>query len=80
MTYLLWAELAAYALGTLGASLLFLELFQTPDYVHYNNAQDRYRIKTMANEADEYTNLGRAGALLLAIAFALLFLVRIVAG
>ncbi len=77
MAYLLWTELAAYALGTLGASLLFMEFFQTPAYVTYDEKRDRYRISTVDRDIDEYTNLGRAGALLLALSFALLFLVTI---
>lgn len=77
MTYLLWTELAAYAIGTLGGAMLFLEFFQMPGYVKYNDKHDRYRISTVDSDVDEYTNLGRAGALLLAMSFALLFLVTI---
>lgn len=80
MPYLLWGELAAYALGTVGAALLFLEFFQTPAYVSYNEDRDRYRISVMSQEVDEYTALGRVGAFMLAMAFALLFLVRLFAG
>lgn len=79
MPFLLWAELAAYALGTVGAALVFLEFFQTPAYVVYNRDQDRYRVSMVNQEADEYTTLGRVGAFLLAVAFATLFVVRILA-
>lgn len=77
MDYLLWAELAAYVIGVLGAGLLFLELFQTPKYVTYQEQFDRYRINMTGAEMDEYTSLGRIGALLLAVAFAMLFVVRL---
>ncbi len=77
MSYLLWAELAAYALGTVGGGLLFLEFFQMPPYITYNEDRDRYRITVMQDNIDEYTSLGRAGALMLAGSFALLFTVRL---
>ena len=80
MVSLLWAELAALALGTLGAALLFLEFFQTPSYVSYNEKRDRYRISVMSKELEQYTNLGRVGAFCLVVAFALLFVVRLLGG
>lgn len=72
-----WLRLVAYALGTLGAALLFLEFFQDPNYVTYKKSQDRYRLEMMPETVQEYTNLGRIGAFCLAVAFAMLFLADI---
>ncbi len=75
--YLEWIELGAYALGAIGAVLVFAELFQTPSYVEYKAEGDRYRLNYSAQEVAEYTPIGRVGAFVLALAFALLFLVRL---
>lgn len=75
--YLEWIELGAYALGTFGAVLVFVELFQTPSYVEYRPEGDRYRLDYTAEDVAEYTAIGRIGAFLLALAFALLFVVRL---
>lgn len=80
MSYLLWIELGAYAIGTLGAVLLFLEFFQTPPYIVYHEDRDRYRLSVMNDDIDEYTSLGRIGAFLIAAAFALLFVVTMFGG
>lgn len=75
--YLVALELAGYALGTVGAALVFLEFFQEPSYVEYQPQSDRYRLVMMSESIVEYTNLGRVGAFLVATAFALLFLARL---
>lgn len=80
MVALLTLELLAYAFGTVGAALLFLEFFQTPQYVKYDPERDNYRLKIRAESMAEYTTLGRLGAFLLAASFAALFLVRILNG
>ena len=66
-------ELAGYALGALGAALLFMEFFQFPSYVEYKQNRDKYRIDMGPSEVREHTWIGRAGAILVAVAFALLF-------
>lgn len=71
--YFVWIELAGYALGTLGGALVFFEYFQTPNYVRYNEQSNRYRIQMSLDDAKEYSPVGRIGAFLLALAFALLF-------
>lgn len=72
--YLVALELAGYALGAVGAALIFLEFFQEPSYVEYQPQSDRYRLVMMSESIVEYTTLGRVGAFLVATAFALLFL------
>jgi len=67
------ARLAGAALGTVGAGLLFVELFQLPSYVRYEPEFDGYDVDLTPSEAREYTLAGRAGALLLSVGFALLF-------
>lgn len=76
--YLEWVELGAYGLGALGAALVFVELFQTPSYVEYKPQSDQYRVDYSAGAVAEYTAIGRVGAFALALAFALLFVVRLV--
>lgn len=66
-------ELAGYALGALGAGLLFMEFFQLPSYVEYKQNRDKYRIDMGPSDVTEHTWIGRAGAILVAVAFALLF-------
>lgn len=78
--YVTWIELIGYALGTLGAALLFLEFFQDPNYVTYNQNSDRYRIQMSIDTVREYTPLGRIGAFLIAVAFALLFVATMLGG
>lgn len=67
-------QLAGYALGTVGAGLLFIELFQLPSYLEYQAEFDDYRLTMSPQEPAEYSWAGRIGALLLALAFALLFI------
>lgn len=66
-------RLAAGALGVLGAMLLFIEFFQVPSYLEYNADIRSYSFDLSPDDAAEYTWFGRAGALLLALAFALQF-------
>lgn len=67
-------QLAGYALGALGAGLLFIELFQLPSYVDYQPEFEDYTITMSPQSPAEYTLAGRIGALALALAFALLFI------
>lgn len=66
--------LVGYALGALGGVLLFMEFFQLPSYVEYRAEYKYYNVSLSPNEVDEYTWIGRTGALLVALAFALQFL------
>lgn len=68
-------QLAGYALGALGAGLIFIEFFQQPSYVKYNMEFNDYTVEMSPDEVREHTWLGRIGAFLLAVAFALQFLV-----
>jgi hypothetical protein len=67
-------QLAGYALGALGAGLLFIELFQLPSYLEYRQEFTDYKLTMMPESPTEYSWAGRIGALLLALAFALLFI------
>ena len=67
-------RLAAYALGALGAGLIFMEFFQQPSYIRYNKEFNDYTIEMSPNEVREHTWLGRIGAIMVAVAFALQFL------
>ena len=70
-------ELAAYALGALGGALLFFEFFQLPSYVEYSEEYNDYSVDISPREVTEHTWVGRVGAFLIAVAFALLFLVAL---
>jgi hypothetical protein len=67
-------QLAGYALGALGAGLLFIELFQLPSYLDYQPEFEDYTLTMSPNVPAEYTAAGRVGSLLLALAFAVLFI------
>jgi hypothetical protein len=67
-------ELAGYALGALGASLVFFEFFQMPSYVEYSSEYNDYSVDISPAEVTEHTWVGRIGAFLVAVAFALQFL------
>ena len=73
VAYDLVVSLAGYALGTLGGVLLFVELFQLPSYVDYEESFGSYHLTVSPRDAREYTWAGRIGALLIALAFALQF-------
>ena len=66
-------SMAGYALGALGGVLVFVELFMLPSYVEYRENIGSYNISLSPKDAREYTWAGRAGALLIALAFALQF-------
>jgi hypothetical protein len=72
--YVTTLRLAGYAVGALGAMLLFVEFFQLPSYVSYQDEFDTYELEMTALEMTEHTWAGRVGALLVALAFALEFL------
>lgn len=67
-------RLAAYAIGALGAVLVFMEFFQQPSYIRYNKEFNDYTLEMSPNEVREHTWIGRIGAFLIAVAFALQFL------
>lgn len=73
VTYVEGVRLAGYALGTLGALLLFVETFQLPSYVEYDTDFGSYSVDLSPQNATEYTWIGRVGLLLVAVAFALQF-------
>ena len=64
-------SLAGSAIGVLGAMLLFVEFFQLPSYVRFDTDFESYSVDISPNDATEYTVFGRAGAVLIGIAFAL---------
>lgn len=66
-------ELAGYALGAVGAVLLFFEFFQLPSYVEYEPEFNDYTVDISPSEVTEHTLVGRVGAFLVAVAFALEF-------
>ena len=66
-------ELAGYALGAFGAGLIFMEFFQQPNYIQYNKEFNDYTVELSPNEVVEHTWIGRIGAFLIAVAFALEF-------
>lgn len=74
VAYSVAVELAGYALGALGGVLLFVELFQLPSYIDYQEGYGSYNVSISPNDAREYTWAGRTGALMIALAFALEFL------
>ncbi|GAA0199015.1 hypothetical protein ACFFQF_15720 [Haladaptatus pallidirubidus] len=67
-------ELAGHALGALGAVLIFFEFFQLPDYIEYDSEYNDYTIDISPMEVREYTSVGRIGAFVMAVGFALQFL------
>lgn len=71
-------QLLGYALGALGAGLLFIELFQLPTYLEYKREFGGYTLTMSPDDPSEYTWAGRIGALLLSLAFAVLFLAALV--
>lgn len=67
-------ELSGYGLGALGAALVFFEFFQLPSYVEYSEEYNDYSMDISPAEVTEHTWIGRVGAFLIAVAFALEFL------
>lgn len=72
-------ELAGYAVGALGAVLVFFEFFQQPSYVEYSSEYNDYSIDISPTEVVEHTWIGRVGAFLIAVAFALQFFATLLA-
>lgn len=70
-------QLAGYALGALGAGLLFIELFQLPSYLDYQPEFEDYTLQMSPDNPSEYSMAGRVGTLMLALAFALLFIAQL---
>jgi hypothetical protein len=66
-------QLVGSALGALGGLLVFVEFFQTPNYVNYNREWDDYEIEMSPRDVREHSWVGRVGGLLLGVGFALLF-------
>jgi len=66
-------ELSGYALGALGAALVFFEFFQLPTYVEYSEEYNDYSLDISPMEVTEHTWIGRIGAFLLIVCFALQF-------
>jgi hypothetical protein len=71
-------RLGGYALGTLGGLLVFVEFFQTPNYVEFDEEFETYNLNISPDDVRQYSLAGRAGALCLALGFALLFLATLV--
>lgn len=67
-------RLAGAALGAVGGALVFVEFFQLPSYVEYQGEFDTYDVDIAPGTVTEHTTLGRVGALLVSVGFALLFL------
>lgn len=67
------ARLAGTALGAIGGALLFVEFFQVPSYISYQEDIESYDVDMMPDTVSEYTGFGRAGAFCIALGFALLF-------
>ncbi|MFB6121589.1 MAG: hypothetical protein ABEJ68_10785 [Halobacteriaceae archaeon] len=67
-------RLAGHAIGAFGGLLVFLEFFQLPSYVEYDENFGTYDLSVTFNEVVEHTWLGRLGALCIALAFTLQFL------
>ena len=72
-------RLAGAALGAVGGALVFIEFFQFPSYVRYEEEFDSYDIDIAPQTLTEHTTLGRVGGLLVSVGFALLFLGEFVA-
>lgn len=66
-------QLAGAAVGTVGGVLLFIEFFQLPSYVEYTERTDSYNVVVSPRDVQQHTAAGRAGALAVALGFALLF-------
>ena len=70
-------SLAGPALGAVGSLLVFVEFMQVPSYVEYRAEFDSYDIDVAPGELREHTWLGRAGGLMIAVGFAMLFLAEL---
>ena len=72
-------RLAGAALGAVGGALVFVEFFQLPSYVDYQDEFDSYDVDIAPRTVTEHTTLGRLGGFLLSAGFALLFFGEFVA-
>ncbi|ESP88838.1 hypothetical protein [Candidatus Halobonum tyrrellensis] len=72
-------RLVGAALGAVGGALVFVEFFQLPSYVSYQEEFDSYDLDIAPATVTEHTTLGRVGSLLVSVGFALLFLGEFVA-
>lgn len=70
--------LTGYAIGAIGAGLVFIEFFQMPNYVEYDTDFQSYNVQITPAEVQEYSWAGRIGAFLIAVAFALEFVAVLV--
>lgn len=70
--------LTGYAIGAVGAGLVFIEFFQMPNYVEYDTDFQSYNVQITPTEVREYSWAGRIGAFLIAVAFALEFVAALV--
>lgn len=66
-------RLVGPALGAIGAALLFIEFFQLPSYFRYDTDFESYSVDISPEDAQEYTWLGRIGAILIALGFVVQF-------
>lgn len=66
-------SLAGYAVGAFGGVLIFIEFFQTPSYLTYQQELENWNLELSPRDVDEFTWAGRIGAICIALAFALLF-------
>jgi len=73
-----YLRLAGYALGALGGALLFVEFFQLPSYVDYDEEFQTYSLEISPQELREHTWLGRVGGLFVSLGFAALFVAALV--
>jgi len=72
-------RLVGYAVGALGALFVFVEFFQQPSYLEYEPEFDSYTMNISPSTVVEHTWIGRVGALLVALAFAIEFLATFLA-
>ena len=61
------------AVGCVGGALLFVEFFQMPTYVTYDEEFNGYELDLAPEDMREHTWLGRVGGLGVSLGFALLF-------
>ena len=65
------------AFGSVGGALLFVEFFQLPSYVTYDEEFEGYELDLAPGAVREHTWLGRIGGLGVSIGFALLFVAEL---
>ncbi|MFB6131705.1 MAG: hypothetical protein ABEJ28_12905 [Salinigranum sp.] len=72
-------RLAGFALGALGGVLVFIEFFQVPSYVEYDDSIQSYSLDLAPSEVREHTWIGQVGGFAVALGFALLFVAELLA-